>query len=173
MNENLSGFSFPVSYFFHILKVEDMNIKLFHTRLDEEHIQHDQETINTFMDTVTVRKTATQFVIGEPDFWSVLVFYENGKTPKNGSKESDKVSFDPDVELTEVEKQIILALKQWRKDRAKEASVPEYLICHNAELLAVTKTKPRTLEELTKLKGFGDQKIAKYGDDIIAVINAF
>jgi superfamily II DNA helicase RecQ len=150
-----------------------MNLKLFQTRLDDAHLHHDQETINAFMETVTVKKTATQFVIGQPDFWSVLVFFENGKKHKNGSKESDKISFEPDVELNEEEKQIFLALKQWRKDRAKEVNVPEYLICHNSELLSVTKTKPRTMEDLNKLKGFGDQKTAKYGDDIMAVINAF
>ena len=150
-----------------------MNLKLFQTRLDEAHLQHDQETINTFMDSVLVKKTATQFVIGQPDFWSVLVFYENGTPQKNGSKESDKISVAPNFELTDEEKQINNALKQWRKDRAKEVNVPEYLICHNAELLNVTKLKPRTLEELTRIKGFGTQKTAKYGDDIIAVINAF
>jgi superfamily II DNA helicase RecQ len=150
-----------------------MNLKLFQTRLDDQHIQHDQESINTFMDSVTVKKTATQFVIGQPDFWSVLVFYENGKKQKNGTKESDKISFDPEVELTEDEKHIYAALKQWRKDRAKEVNVPEYLVCHNSELISVTKMKPRTMEDLIKLKGFGDQKISKYGDDIIAVLNAF
>jgi len=150
-----------------------MNLKLFNTRLDETHLQQDQEAINTFMETVTVKKTATQFVIGQPDFWSVLVFYENGKTVRNGSKETDKISFDPNVELTEEERHIIIALKQWRKDRAKAVNLPEFMICHNSELLSVTKLKPRTMEELTRIKGFGEQKIAKYGDDIIAVINAF
>ncbi|MEP6794740.1 MAG: HRDC domain-containing protein [Saprospiraceae bacterium] len=150
-----------------------MNIKLFQTRLDDKHIQQDQEAINSFMESVTVKKTATQFVIGQPDFWSVLVFYENGKTHKNGSRESDKISFDPEVELTEEEKQILGALKQWRRDRAKEVNVPEYLVCHNAELITVSKTRPRSMEDLNKIKGFGDQKISKYGDDIIAVVNAF
>ncbi|MGB3078314.1 MAG: HRDC domain-containing protein [Saprospiraceae bacterium] len=150
-----------------------MNIKLFQTRLDDKHIQQDQDAINTFMESVTVKKTATQFVIGQPDFWSVLVFYENGKAHKNGSKESDKISFDAEVELTEEEKQIFVALKQWRRDRAKEVNVPEYLVCHNAELITVSKTRPRSMEDLNKIKGFGDQKISKYGDDIIAVVNAF
>ena len=141
--------------------------------MDEDHLQQDQETINAFMETVTVKKTATQFVIGQPDFWSVLVFYENGKTHKNGTRERDKISFEPDVELTADEKQINQALKQWRKDRAKEMNIPEYLICHNSELISVTKMKPRTIEDLIKVKGFGDQKVSKYGDDIIAILNAF
>lgn len=150
-----------------------MNLKLFQTRLDDKHIQQDQDAINTFMESVTVKKTATQFVISQPDFWSVLVFYENGKAQKNGSKESDKLSFDSEEELTADEKQIFGALKQWRKDRAKEVNVPEYLVCHNAELITVSKTRPRSMEELLKIKGIGNQKIAKYGDDIIAVVNAF
>lgn len=150
-----------------------MNLKLFQTRLDEKHLHQDQEAINSFMESVKVKKMATQFVIGQPDFWSVLVFYENGRAVKNGSRESDKISFDPDIELSAEEKQIIMALKQWRRDRAKEVNVPEYLICHNSDLVSVTKTRPKTMEELNKVKGFGDQKVAKYGDDIIAVINAF
>lgn len=150
-----------------------MNLKLFQTRLDNQHIQHDQEAINNFMESVKVKRTATQFVIGQPDFWSILVFYENGPAKKKASKESEKISFEPEVELTEEEKQINSALKQWRRDRAKEVNVPEYLICHNAELISVAKTRPKTMEELNRLKGFGDQKIAKYGDDIIAVVNAF
>lgn len=150
-----------------------MNIKLFQTRLDDKHIQQDQEAINTFMESVTVKKTATQFVIGQPDFWSVLVFYDNGKSHRNGAKESDKLSVDSEDELTVDEKQILGALKQWRKDRAKEVNVPEYIVCRNAELITVSKTRPRTMEELLKIKGIGNQKIAKYGDDIIAVVNAF
>lgn len=150
-----------------------MNLKLFQTRLDESNFQQDQETINAFMESVTVKKTATQFVIGQPDFWSVLVFYENGKPKKPAFKEPDKLSVEADVELSPDEKEINSALKAWRRDKASTLNVPDYLICHNAELLAVTKLRPRTMEELSRVKGFGDQKIAKYGDDIIAVLNAF
>ena len=150
-----------------------MNVKHFQTRLDESHLQKDQDTINRFMETVRVKKTATQFVIGQPDFWSVLVFYENGESHETTPKEKDKISVEQEVELTEREKQIMQALKQWRKDRAKEANLPDFLICQNASLLAVTKRKPESIRELSGVKGFGAQKIAKYGDDIIAVLNAF
>jgi superfamily II DNA helicase RecQ len=143
-----------------------MNLRLFQTRLDEQHIHADQEAINSFMEEVTVKKTATQFVPGEPDYWSVMVFYENAKP-------QSKLSVDPDVELSSDEKEIVSALKQWRKDKAQSVNLPDFMICHNAEILAVTKFKPRTMEELSRVKGFGDQKVAKYGDDIIAVLNAF
>lgn len=150
-----------------------MNLKQFQVRLDEANLHPDQETINSFMEKVTVKKTATQFVIGQPDYWSVLVFYENGKPKKPAYKEPDKLSVEADVELSSEEKEIVSALKQWRKDKASSLNVPDYLICHNAELIAVTKLRPRTMEELSRVKGFGDQKVARHGDEIISVINAF
>ncbi len=150
-----------------------MNLKLFQTRLDEQHIHPDQEAINKFMDQVTVKKTATQFVPGEPDYWSVMVFYENGKPKKPAYKEPEKLSVEPDVELTPEEKEIVAALKQWRRDKAQAANLPEYIICHNADLIAVSKLKPRSMEELSRVKGFGDLKVARYGDDIMTVLNAF
>jgi len=150
-----------------------MNLKQFQVRLDEANLLPDQETINSFMEKVKVKKASTQFVIGQPDFWSVLVFYENGKASKSSTKESDKQSVEPDVILTPEEEDIVIALKQWRKDKASALNVPNFMICHNAELLSLAKMKPRTFEELGKIKGFGDQKVARHGDEIISVINAF
>ena|SRR5688572_3854332 len=146
-----------------------MNLRIFETRLDAQHLQLDQEAINSFMEQVTVKKTATQFVPGEPDYWSVVVFYENGRSkPK-----SPPVVSEPETELTDEQMEIVAALKQWRKDRAREINQPEYIICHNSTLHALSIQKPRTLIDLKDVRGFGDNKIAKYGDDVIAVINAF
>ncbi|MEO5905126.1 MAG: HRDC domain-containing protein [Saprospiraceae bacterium] len=150
-----------------------MNLRLFQTRLDDQHIHADQDAINAFMEQVTVKKTATQFVPGEPDYWSVMVFYENGKPKKPAYKEPEKLSVEADVELSADEQEIVSALKQWRRDKALTANLPEYIICHNADLIAVSKLKPRSMEELSRVKGFGDLKVAKYGDDIMSVLNAF
>lgn len=150
-----------------------MYVKLFKTRLHDNYLSADQEAINAFMEQVTVKKTATQFVPDEPDYWSIMVFYENEKPRKPAWKEPEKLSVQPDVELTEEEKEIIAALKQWRKDKASAMNVPDFLICHNADLLALSKLKPRSMEELSRVKGFGDLKIAKHGDEIISVLNAF
>ena len=150
-----------------------MKIKLFQSRLDEQNLRQDQEVINQFMEQVTVKKTATQFVPGEPDFWSVMVFYDDVKPPKPAYKEPEKLSVEPDIELTPDEQEIVLALKQWRKDKASAMNVPDYIICHNAEIISLSKLKPRTMEDLSKVKGFGNQKVAKHGDEIISVLNAF
>lgn len=150
-----------------------MNLKVFQTRLDEQHLQADQETINRFMERVYVKKTATQFVPGEPDYWSVVVFYENEPVKKPAGKESNKKPVPSDADLSEEEKEIVAALKQWRKDKASALNVPDFFICHNAELMSISKIRPRKLDDLKEVRGFGDQKIARHGDEIISVVNAF
>ncbi|MDQ3016786.1 MAG: HRDC domain-containing protein [Bacteroidota bacterium] len=157
-----------------------MNVKVFQARLDEPFIQSDQESLNQFLNSVTVKKTATQYVPGEPDYWSVLVFYENGEYPKENGKSSRRIgreivshTEDPALVLTADQLEIVTALKQWRKDKASATHQPEYLICHNATIEALSRQKPRNLTELEKIKGFGERKIASIGEDVIAVLNAF
>lgn len=153
-----------------------MNLKIFQIRLDDEHLQADQELINDFMQHVTLKKSATQFVPGEPDYWSIVVYYDEEQSSKKPTKQTNGASkriAEEEIELTPEQKEIMTALKQWRRDRANAVNQPEYLICHNASIEALSRQKPRTLAELSEIKGFGDSKIAKYGEEVISVINAF
>lgn len=148
-----------------------MKVKVFHIRLTKENIQADQEKINNFMESVTVKKTATELINGQPNFWSVLVFFEDQNLVKQ-MKNSDKISVSTFNELSEDEKKIFEIFKQWRQDKATQLNIPTFAVCHNTELMTIAKVKPQTLDELSKIKGFGDQKIAKFGDDIIALLNS-
>ena len=157
-----------------------MNVKLFQARLDEQFLQADQEALNQFLGSVTVKKTSTQYVPAEPDYWSVLVFYENGKTIRENGKPTRKATremvshtTEPEPLLTADQLEVVTALKQWRRDKAHEINQPEYIVCHNATIEALSRQMPRTLAELGEVKGFGDQKVAKYGEDVIAILNAF
>ena len=157
--------------FLNLQQFNTMNLRHFTLRLNAEHLLPDQDAINTFMDSVTVKKSATQFVPGNPDFWSVLVYFDepNGKH----AKQVEKAIQLTEADLNEEEKQILLALKLWRKDKATEAQHPEFMILHNATLVSLAKEKPRSLETLAKIKGLGQQKVLAYGDDVMAILNAF
>ncbi len=148
-----------------------MQVKVFQIRLTQENLQADQDELNSFLGSVTIKKSATQLVVANPEYWSVLVYYTNEK-PSPTIKSSDKISFPLNVELTNEEKKIYETLKQWRFDKAVELSVPSYLISSNAELITITKVKPQKPEDLIKIRGFAGQKIAKFGNDIIAVLNS-
>lgn len=148
-----------------------MKIKVFYIRLTKENLQSDQDNLNSFLDSVTVKKTATELINGQPNFWSILVFYDEQKVEKQ-EKTSDKISITDENELTDEEKRIFATLKQWRQDKATQLNIPSFMVCHNTELMTIAKVKPQSLDELSNIKGFGGQKIAKFGDDILALLNS-
>ena len=150
-----------------------MKIKHFYIRLNKENLQIDQDTLNSFLDNVVVKKTVTELINGQPNFWSILVFNDEQKADRQ-DKNSEKVAVTSETELTAEEKNIYDVLREWRQDKASELNVPNYVVAHNTELMTIAKIKPQSLDELSKVKGFvsGGQKIAKYGDDIIAVLNS-
>lgn len=159
-----------------------MQIQAFHIRLSKEHQAADEAALNAFLRTVTVKKTATQFVAAQPNFWSVLVYYEPlnqpAAVPENSlTQEVEKPQKEPQfpetqAPLTDAEIQIFETLRHWRSEKANELALPNYMICHNRELEDIARMRPQTVAELQKIKGFGPHKMDKYGEEIIAVLNA-
>jgi superfamily II DNA helicase RecQ len=149
-----------------------MNIKHFRVRVSGEHLQNDQNAINQFLNEVVVKKTATNFIAGMIDYWSVLVFFEPKISETKESKEEEKVSVSSFEELNSEEKNTLNSLKNWRSEKSNKLGLPQYMICHNSELMTIAKIKPETVDELKKIKGFGEQKISRYGTDIISLLRA-
>lgn len=145
-----------------------MNIKVFNIRLAKEFCQHDQDLLNQFLDSVEVKLTSTNFVTsGTKDFWSVAIFY----SLKINMKDKTDARFLKE-NLQSDEQRIFDALRQWRNDLAQKLNWPAFRICHNSHLIAIAKTNPQTLEELENVTVFGKKRTEKYGEDILAVLNA-
>ena len=125
--------------------------------------------MNEFLDSVEVKLTSTNFVTtGTTDYWSAVVFYDIKKSTEKPKEE--KPNFE---DLSQHEKEIFMALKQWRNDMASDLGWSAFRICHNSHLMAIADAKPETLEELIQVEGFGEKKKKKYGEDILAILNAF
>ncbi|CCH33969.1 DNA helicase RecQ [Actinosynnema sp. NPDC047251] len=58
-------------------------------------------------------------------------------------------------------------LRAWRAAQAKEQGVPAYVIFHDATLRQIAATAPGTLAELGTVNGVGENKLAKYGQQIL------
>ena len=67
---------------------------------------------------------------------------------------------------------LFVALREWRTRRAREEAMPPYVIAHDATLAAIAEARPRTLAGLRRVKGMGPAKIEKYGEEILAVLEA-
>lgn len=145
-----------------------MNIKVFNIRLAKEFCQEDQSKMNAFLDSVEVKLTSTNFVTtGTLDYWSAVVFYIS-KTVK---KEIPKTKFFEE-DLTPNESKIFNTLRNWRNDLAQKLDWSSFRICHNSHLVSIAKVNPQSIEDLEKATTFGKTRTEKYGDDILAILNA-
>ncbi|ADE12110.1 DNA helicase RecQ [Sideroxydans lithotrophicus] len=63
-----------------------------------------------------------------------------------------------------------LALKAKRTELAREQGVPPYVIFHDSTLLEILNRKPQTLDEMGRISGVGQAKLAKYGDAFLLVV---
>ena len=143
-----------------------MKVKVFSIGLKADMLEKDQNVLNEFLATVTFKKSSTQYVEQE-NFWSVLVYYDENETTKPASLV--RKSFE---DLSAKDQQVYLYLKDWRTEKAAKLQQKNYMICHNSELIDLAMYKPSNLDELQQIKGFGPQKADKFGDDILAILNA-
>ena len=67
---------------------------------------------------------------------------------------------------------VFAALREWRAGRARDDGVPAYVVAHDATLAAIAEDRPRTLSALRRVKGMGPAKLDRYGDEILAVLEA-
>ncbi|MET7821406.1 DNA helicase RecQ [Micromonospora zamorensis] len=74
------------------------------------------------------------------------------------------------AELTPAAASLFERLRGWRATTAKEQGVPAYVIFHDATLRQIATDAPGSLAELSGVSGVGENKLAKYGEQILAVL---
>ena len=71
------------------------------------------------------------------------------------------------VELSAEAAPVFERLRAWRAATAREQGVPAYVIFHDATLREIAGRSPTTLAELATVNGVGENKLAKYGQQIL------
>ena len=61
-------------------------------------------------------------------------------------------------------------MKSLRAEMARKENVPAYIIFSDATLLELATYLPLSLEEMRRISGFGEVKIARYGETFLASI---
>ncbi|NBE96448.1 DNA helicase RecQ [Nonomuraea sp. KC401] len=74
------------------------------------------------------------------------------------------------AELPEEAAPVFERLRAWRAATAKEQGVPAYVIFHDATLREIATRSPSTLAELSQINGVGENKLAKYGDQVLTTL---
>jgi ATP-dependent DNA helicase RecQ len=64
------------------------------------------------------------------------------------------------------------ALKKWRKEKAYKERIKPYIIFSDTSLIAISNSKPKTLEELLEIRGVGTKKIEAYGNELLNILQS-
>ncbi len=155
-----------------------MKVKVFNIRPHELYLEYDQQLVNEFLDSVEVIETAISFVNERVDYWSMIIQYDEKNEPE---PQSENIEFErPSTiktkysrsHLNEEELEMAKKIKQWRDEKASEASLPVYMILSNADIYSAIKEMPIDFLELYSVYGFGRKKIEKYGKEIISMLHS-
>ena len=65
------------------------------------------------------------------------------------------------------------ALRSLRRDIAREAGLPPYVIFHDSVLREMAASRPASLDDLGQIGGVGTRKLEAYGDRFLEVIRQF
>jgi len=76
------------------------------------------------------------------------------------------------VELPEEAAPVFERLRAWRATTAKEQGVPAYVIFHDATLREIATLSPSSLAELGTVNGVGENKLAKYGEQVLETLGS-
>jgi superfamily II DNA helicase RecQ len=161
-----------------------MKCKVFKIHLTEETSDFEGTKLNNFLESVKVNQTFASVVNNE--FWSVLVFYEDlnasaqndFSAPIRQTKavaarvdEAAKPAPPEPLPLSPEQEQKFNNLKQWRNDRAAQDGLPPYMIAHNDSLRQIACAEIENQEDLISIKGFGEKRAQKYGEQIIQILS--
>ena len=140
-----------------------MKCKIFNIRLQTENFATDEEIINSFLENINPKKLVATLVQGNKIFWSILVFYEE---KKEEIKKKDIVT----RQLTAEEQNVVDNLKKWRARKGLEEGLKYFMVAHNAMLEQIVLLPVKTMTDFQKIKGFGEKRTEKYGEDILQII---
>jgi DNA helicase-2/ATP-dependent DNA helicase PcrA len=64
------------------------------------------------------------------------------------------------------------ALREWRREVARETDKPAYTVLTDATLAAIAEIRPSGIAELARVNGIGPAKIDRYGPTILAIVSS-
>jgi len=76
------------------------------------------------------------------------------------------------VATTGADEGVVERLRQWRLERSRDDGVPAFVVLHDTTLNELAAVRPQSHGELAAIKGLGPAKLERYGDDLLAVIEA-
>ena len=150
-----------------------VNVKIFTLKFETLSGGFDDAEVRTFIADKEVLSIHDHAFVhhGLPHLALVVLYHANcgnaapvAKIPTNERDESWRKT------LTEADMPLFNTLREWRSGKSREEGVPTYFVCTNKQLADVIRARPGSMAALSKIDGFGEGRLKKYGQDILAIM---
>ncbi|MBL1076351.1 ATP-dependent DNA helicase UvrD2 [Nocardia sp. 2] len=72
----------------------------------------------------------------------------------------------------DIDNGLLEALKDWRREKADELSLPHFVVFSDTTLTAIAEQRPADDRALVAIPGIGAKKLQTYGADVLAIVRA-
>jgi ATP-dependent DNA helicase RecQ len=103
--------------------------------------------------------------IMRPSFAEVTAAASATRTRKRKTAKKEAALAEEGFDGTQ--KELFAALKEWRKQKARELDVAAFMVFSDRTLREIVAKHPRTRDELRDVHGIGDQKLEAFGTELI------
>jgi ATP-dependent DNA helicase RecQ len=109
-------------------------------------------------------------------------WWGSAKKDRGGSKDSPAGNFDElsrygrgsgEPGADDVDPELREYLREWRRVTSKELKTAAFIIMHDSSLNELCRLRPRSLEEIRRVSGFGERKTELYGPQILEALERF
>jgi ATP-dependent DNA helicase RecQ len=112
-------------------------------------------------------ETARPVLRGELEVW----LRRDLEVTQRKSSKAERASRSKEAYAVASEDPLWQALKSKRMELARAQGVPPYVIFHDSTLLEILNLKPKALDDLAKISGVGQAKLARYGNEFLNILN--
>jgi len=136
---------------------------------DSEGCRFEMESLTDYLMDKTLHHYREEFfsVDGKP-FWTV--FLEVSLIKDKDARTASRNAEMPLETLTEREKALFRALRDWRNKEARDRGIPAYGVATNRQLGIIVEKKCKTLQGLSEIPSFGPKRVGLYGKAILHIV---
>jgi len=150
-----------------------MRVRLFTLRFNPATESFDDTAVTQFLADKEVCSIRDHFFIkDDTPYLTLVVCYRPSALPPPPEAQREGRQRDESWRetLPKEDWPLFNTLRDWRSERAKADGIPPYVICNNRQLAEVVRARPDTLTALGAIEGFGEGKLKRYGQELLALV---
>ena len=133
--------------------------------------EQQQRELNAFLASHSIFALSKELVrVGDRAYWAFCIEYGEPGDSAPAQAAGKKPKIDYKEVLPPEEFEVFSRLREVRKQLAEREDVPVYAVLTNAQLAEIVQKRITTPEGLSTVKGVGETRVAKFGNELLACL---